>query len=113
MGAASGLNMSPGAISESSLSHLPATVASTLKQVSLVGQWIGRAASASPTPRPASAYCKLNANQLSSGGDAKSHQTEGRDEQLKRREAAAGLPATKIANLHHTNEVPSCAPNMG
>jgi hypothetical protein len=52
------------------------------------------------------AYWQLNANQLSSGGDAKSHQTAERDEQLKRQEAAA-LPATKIANLHHTNEVPS------
>jgi hypothetical protein len=48
------------------------------------------------------AYWQLDANQLSSGRDAKSHQTAERDEQLKRQEAAA-LPATKIANLHHTN----------
>jgi hypothetical protein len=58
------------------------------------------------------AYWQLNANQLSSGGDAKSHQTAERDEQLKRQEAA-GLLATKIANLHHTNEVPSLRSNMG
>jgi hypothetical protein len=55
------------------------------------------------------AYWHLNANQLSSGGDAKSHQTAERDEQLKHQEAAA-LSATKIANLHHTNECRHCVP---